>query len=77
MDNRSTDEIQNDIDNKDKEISQIIANMEEIHQKLLNLKREKIELDVSLSKAKYLKEKLKIERSLLSSAYWHNKNQGL
>jgi len=66
-----------EIDEKDKEISKAIAVKEEVHQAMLDLRRKKIELDSSLSKARYNIEKLKIERSLLSSQFWHAKNSGI
>ncbi len=65
------------IDEKDKEISEAIRIKEEVHQTMLDLRRKKIELDSALSKARYNIDKLKIERSLLSSQFWHCKNQGL
>jgi hypothetical protein len=73
----SSENLQNQIDNKDKEINEAIKQMEIVHQSILELRRRKIDLDQSLSKARYNKEKLKIERSLLVSQFWHNKNQGL
>jgi hypothetical protein len=66
-----------EIDEKDKEISEAIRLKEEIHQSMLDLRRKKIELDSALSKARYNIDKLKIERSLLSSQFWHAKQSGL
>lgn len=77
MDNLSSSEIGNLIDEKDKEISKALADVETIHQGILDLRRKRLELESSQSKAKYVVEKLKIERSLLRSQFWHCKNQGL
>jgi hypothetical protein len=77
MTDKSSYELSLEIDEKDKAISEAIRVREEVHQAILELRRKKIELDVSLSKAKYNIDKLKIERSLLSSAFWHSKNQGI
>ena len=87
MDNSSVDrgagmektsaDFSNEIDEKDKEISQAITVLETVHQEILALRKQRIELDSSVSKARYNLEKLKIERSLLKSAFWHCKNQGL
>jgi hypothetical protein len=66
-----------ELDDKDREISESRRIMEEVHQSLLNLRRQKIELDIALSKAKYNYDKLKIERTLLASHFWSAKNQGL
>jgi hypothetical protein len=74
---QSSAEISVLLDEKDKEISEAIRVREEIHQAMLDLRRKKIELDVALSKAKYNIDKLKIERTLLNSRFWHCKNSGL
>jgi len=74
---KTSAELSNDIDLKDKEINEAIKSMEVIHQELLNLRKQKIDLDIALSKARYNKEKLKIERSLLVSQFWSAKHQGL
>ena len=66
-----------DLDAKDREISEAIKAKELVHQEILALRRKKIDLDISLSKAKYNYDKLKIERTLIASAFWHSKNQGL
>ena len=66
-----------ELDAKDVEIAEAIRVKEEVHQALFNLRRQKIELDVALSKAKYNYDKLKIERTQISSAFWHAKSAGL
>lgn len=66
-----------ELDEKDREIAEAIRVKEEVHQSILNLRRQKIELDVALSKAKYNYDKLKIERTLLASSFWHCKSAGL
>jgi hypothetical protein len=73
----SSSELGNLIDEKDKEIAEAIRLKEEIRQEQLNLRRKKIELDSSHSKAQYNYEKLKIERSLLSSRFWAARHSGL
>ena len=74
---KSSAELSVEIDNKDKEINLAIKDMEIVHQELLNLRKIKIDLDIALSKAKYNKEKLKIERSLLVSQFWSARHSGL
>ena len=74
---KSSSELSNELDDKDREISESRRVMEEVHQQLLNLRRQKIELDISLSKAKYNYDKLKIERTLIASAFWHARSAGL
>ena len=74
---KSSHELSLELDDKDREISESRRIMEEVHQQLLNLRRQKIELDISLSKAKYNYDKLKIERTLIASHFWSTKNQGL
>ena len=67
----------NDVAEKDKEIAEAIRVKEEVHQAILGLRKQKIELDVSLSKAKYNLDKLKVERSLLMHAMFSARNSGL
>ena len=67
----------NDIAEKDKEIAEAIRVKEEVHQAILGLRKQKIELDVSLSKAKYNLDKLKVERSLLMHDMFSARNSGL
>ena len=74
---KSSAEISTEIDSKDKEINEAIKSMEIVHQELLNLRKQKIDLDIALSKARYNKEKLKIERSLLVSQFWAARHSGL
>lgn len=74
---KTSAELSVDLDSKDQEISESRKALEEVHQAILNLRRQKIELDVALSKAKYNYDKLKIERTLIASAFWHAKNSGL
>jgi hypothetical protein len=76
MDKTSAD-LSLELDEKDKEIAEAIRVKEEVHQAILNLRRQKIELDVALSKAKYNYDTWKIERTQIASAFWHAKNQGL
>jgi len=76
MDKSSAD-LSLDLDDKDREISESRRIMEEVHQQLLTLRRQKIDLDIALSKAKYNYDKLKIERTLIASAFWHAKSAGL
>lgn len=66
-----------ELDLKDREIAAARMVQEQVHQEIINLRRKRIDLDSSLAKAKYNYEKLKIERTLIASAFWHNKNQGL
>jgi hypothetical protein len=66
-----------ELDEKDREISEAIRVKEEVHQKILDLRRQRIELEVILSKAKYNYDKLKIERTLLASSFWHARSAGL
>jgi len=66
-----------ELDAKDKEIAEAIKAKETVHQEILALRRKKIDLDIMLSKAKYNYDKLKIERTLIASAFWHAKNSGL
>jgi len=77
MTNKSSAELANDIAEKDKEIAKAIAVKETVHQAILDLRKQKIELDVALSKAKYNIDKLKIERSLLNHSFWEARNSGL
>jgi len=77
MSEKSSYDLSLEIDEKDKLISEAIRTKEEVHQALLELRRKKIELDVALSKARYNIDKLKIERSLLSSSFWHARQSGL
>jgi len=77
MSEKSSYDLSLEIDEKDKLISEAIRTKEEVHQALLELRRKKIELDVALSKARYNIDKLKIERSLLSSAFWHARQSGI
>ena len=74
---KSSAELSVELDSKDREIGEARRVMEEVHQAILDLRKKRIELDVSLSKAKYNYEKLKIERTLLASAFWQAKNAGL
>jgi len=74
---KSSAELGVDLDAKDKEISEARRLMEEVHQALLDLRFKKLELDRTSSRAKYNYDKLKIERTLIASAFWHAKNQGL
>jgi len=74
---KSAAELSVELDAKDNEISEAIRVKEEVHQAMLELRRKKIELDSLLSKARYNYDKLKIERSLLSSSFWHARNSGL
>jgi len=74
---KSASELSLDLDTKDREISEAIRVKEEVHQAILDLRKQKIELDIALSKARYNYDKLKIERTLLSNAFWNAKNQGL
>ena len=67
----------NDIAEKDKEIAIAIRLKEEVHQAQLELRRKKIDLDVSASKATYNIEKLKVERSLLMHDMFNARNSGL
>lgn len=67
----------NDIAEKDKEIAEAIRLKEEVHQSILGLRKQKIELDVALSKAKYNLDKLKVERSLLMHDMFSARNSGL
>jgi hypothetical protein len=66
-----------ELDAKDNEISEAIKAKEMVHQEILALRRKKIDLDISLSKAKYNYDKLKIERTLLASHFWSAKSAGL
>lgn len=66
-----------EISDKDGEIAEAIRQKEIVHQALLDLRRKKIELDISLSKARYNVDKLKIERSLLVHKFYSCKDQGL
>lgn len=66
-----------ELDAKDREISEARRVQEEVHQAILNLRRQRIELEVALSKAKYNYDKLKIERTLIASAFWQARNSGL
>ncbi len=74
---KSSAELAVDLDEKDREISEARRVMEEVHQSILNLRRQRIELEVSSSKARYNYDKLKIERTLLANAFWQAKNSGL
>jgi len=65
------------LDEKDIEINQAIANIEKLEQEKTQLRYRRIAIEDGVRKGKFLKEKLKIERTLLSSAFWHVKNQGL
>jgi hypothetical protein len=67
----------NDIADKDKEISLAIADKEIIANEIFTIRKKKMELDQSMSKARYNIDKLKLERSLLNHAFWNAKNQGL
>jgi hypothetical protein len=67
----------NDIAQKDKEIAEAIAAKEAVHQAILDLRKRKIELDVSMSKARYNVDKLKVERSLLVHSFYNARNSGL
>ena len=67
----------NDVAEKDKEIAKAIRDKEEVHQAILELRKRKLELDVSLSKARYNIDKLKIERSLLMHDLFTCRNAGL
>ena len=77
MNEKTSADLSLDLDAKDKEIAEAIRVKEEVHQAILNLRRQKIELDVALSKAKYNYDKLKIERTQIASAFWHAKSAGL
>ena len=74
---KSAADYSNDIAEKDKEIALAIRLKEEIHQAQLELRRKKIDLDSSSSKASYNIDKLKIERSLLMHAMFNARNSGL
>jgi chromosome segregation ATPase len=67
----------NQVAELDKQIAEGIKNKETIHQAILDLRRKKIELDSSLSKAKYNLDKLKIERSLAMHNFFNARNSGL
>jgi DNA-binding HxlR family transcriptional regulator len=66
-----------ELDEKDREISEARRVLEEVHQAILDLRFKRIELERVVSKAKYNYDKLKIERTLISSAFWQAKNSGL
>lgn len=70
-------EYSNDIAEKDKEISQAIADKEVIANEIFTIRKKKMELDQAMSKARYNIDKLKLERSLLNHAFWSAKNAGL
>jgi hypothetical protein len=74
---KTSADFSNDIAEKDKEIATAIRCKEEVHQAQLELRRQKLDLDVALSKANYNIEKLKIERSLLMHDMFAARNSGL
>ena len=74
---KTSSQYSQDIADKDSEIAEAIRVKEEVRQAILTLRKQKIELDVALSKAQYNYEKLKIERSLLVHHFYSCKEQGL
>jgi hypothetical protein len=67
----------NQIAEIDKQIAVAIRDKETVHQEILDLRKKKIELDIGLSKARYVVEKLKVERSLAMHNFFNARNSGL
>jgi hypothetical protein len=84
LDNLSSAEISNLIDEKEKALSQALKDYYIIEQEKLILQKEilkaqtrKKDLEISLSKAGHILRQLNIELKLLRSKFWSSKNSGL
>ena len=84
LSNKSSAEIGNFVDAKEKELSIGLSNYAQVEQEKLLLQREILEkqlvkkdLEIELSKAGHNIKQLNIELKLLKSAFWNAKNSGL
>ena len=82
--NKSSAEIGNFVDEKEKELSIALSNYAQIEQERLLLQREILEkqvikkdFDIKISKAGHNIKQMNIELKLLKSAFWNAKNSGL
>jgi hypothetical protein len=83
IENKSSAEISNIIDQKEKELSIAITNYYTTEQEKLVLQKEILEkqtikkdLEIALSKAGHILRQLNIELKLLRSKFWSVKNSG-
>ena len=70
-------------DEKEKELSQALKNLQEIEQAelllardILDLQRERKDLQIAKSKANHIVKQINIELRLLKSSFWKAKNSG-
>ena len=84
LDNKSSAEISNLIDEQEKLLSKAITNYYIIEQEKLILQRDILEkqtlkkdLEIALSKAGHILRQINIELKLLKSKFWSCKNSGL